>query len=173
MNIAWSPTRRRFPLSKRKIVKKTLVKALTPTLLFLFFAGTLLNIVIKVEQQAWSWVGRTIFIITVAWLVIILLIYIYQRWYFAVYFYDATENFIVIKKGVITPKKITIPWERIQDVYVDQDIFDRMLRLYDVHLASATATSGYEAHIDGLEKIAAEELNELFLKNVHARLNKS
>lgn len=46
--------------------------------------------------------------------VIALLSYLYQRWYFAVYFYDIVDDFIVIRKGPIAPKEITIPWERIQ-----------------------------------------------------------
>ena len=83
---------------------------------------------------------------------IVLLTYFYQLWYYNVYFYDLTPDYIVIKKGPITPHEITIPYERIQDVYVDQDILDRIFGLYDVHLSSATVSSGEAAHIDGFRK---------------------
>ena len=99
--------------------------------------------------------------------------YLYERWYFAVYFYDLTPDFIQIKKGPITPREITIPYERIQDVYVDQDLFDRIFGLYDVHLSSATASSGMEAHIDGVEKQAAEGLRAILLETIKQRISKN
>ncbi len=101
------------------------------------------------------------------------LTYLYERWYFAVYFYDLTPDFIQIKKGPITPREITIPYERIQDVYVDQDLFDRIFGLYDVHLSSATASSGMEAHIDGVEKQAAEGLRAILLETIKQRISKN
>jgi putative membrane protein len=106
-------------------------------------------------------------------LLAILLIYLYQRWYFAVYFYDLTPDFIQIRKGPITPREITIPYERIQDVYVDQDLLDRIFGLYDVHLSTATISSGMEAHIDGLEKQAAEGLRTVLLETVKQRISKN
>jgi putative membrane protein len=99
--------------------------------------------------------------------------YFYQYWYFAVYFYDLVKDFIQIKKGPITPKEITIPYERIQDVYVDQDLLDRIFGLYDVHLSSATFSSGMQAHIDGLERETAQGLRDVLLETIKQRINKS
>lgn len=103
----------------------------------------------------------------------ILLNYLYQRWYFAVYFYDLTPDFIRIRKGPITPREITIPYERIQDVYVDQDLLDRIFGLYDVHLSTATISSGMEAHIDGVEKQAAEGLRTIILETIKQKISKN
>ena len=105
--------------------------------------------------------------------ILILLNNLYQRWYFAVYFYDLTPNYVQIKKGPITPREITIPYERIQDIYVDQDLLDRIFGLYDVHLSSATFSSGTEAHIDGVEKQAAEGLKALLLETVKQKISKA
>ena len=103
---------------------------------------------------------------------IVLLTFLYQRWYYAVYFYDLTPDYIIIRKGPITPREIIIPYERIQDVYVDQDILDRMLGLFDVHLSSATVASGQQAHIDGVEKAAADGLRALLLTTVSQKIGK-
>jgi len=103
---------------------------------------------------------------------ILLVVYLYQRWYYAVYFYDLTPDYIVIKKGPITPQEITIPYERIQDVYVDQDLLDRIFGLYDVHLSSATISSGMAAHIDGVEKPAADGLRAMLLQTVSECISK-
>ena len=99
--------------------------------------------------------------------------YQYQRWYFQVYFYDLTDDFIIIKKRVFTPIEITIPYERVQDVYVDQDLIDRIMGLYDVHLSSATISSGIEAHIDGVEKEASDGLRKIILEKVSEKIKRA
>lgn len=99
--------------------------------------------------------------------------YLYEYWYFTTYYYDLTPDYVVIKKGTLTPREITVPYEKIQDVYVDQDIFDRMFGLYDVHISSATFASGWFAHIDGVEKSAADGLRQVILGTVSKKLGKN
>lgn len=92
---------------------------------------------------------------------------IYIRVYIKRYYYDCGEQFITIKKGVFAPTEIHVQYQKIQDVYVDQDIIDRILGLYDVHIASATITSGIEAHIDGVNVDVAEALKNIILEKIH------
>lgn len=100
-------------------------------------------------------------------LAVITLLYAwYLRVYIRRYYYDGEEHFITIKKGVFAPAEIHVQWLKIQDVYVDQDILDRILGIYDVHIASATASSGIEAHIDGVDHAAAEGLKKFLLNKV-------
>lgn len=173
MQIAQSKTREQFPLSYKKIIKKTMASTITITILLLVIWGFFAFILGSIDQEAIGWLETTTFGIFGFLFVVILLTYLYQRWYFAVYFYDLTPDFIQIKKGPITPREITIPYERIQDVYVDQDILDRIFGLYDVHLSSATVSSGMEAHIDGVEKQSAEELRGILLQTVKERISKN
>src|SRR6185503_6801296 len=69
----------------------------------------------------------------------------YQWAYIQRYYYSADADFLTIKKGVIMPAEIHVQYRKIQDVYVDQDLTDRIFGIYDVHVASATATSAMEA----------------------------
>lgn len=171
MNIAQSKTREQFPLSTKKIFKKTLASTLVWIILALILWG-ILAATLSSGTDTGGWLaistvgifGFLFFIILVTWL--------YQRWYWAVYFYDLTSDYIVIKKGPITPQEITIPYERVQDVYVDQDLLDRMLGLYDVHLSSATISSGMAAHIDGVEKQASDGLRAMLLQTVNERISR-
>lgn len=176
MEIAWSKTREQFPLSQKKIIKKTIagtVGAIIGLAIILIIIVVLFTSLIpQLGSLAVSILGASIVGFIVLMLIIIILTYLYQRWYFAVYFYDLTNDYIVIKKGPITPREITIPYERIQDVYVDQDIFDRIFGLYDVHLSSATVSSGMEAHIDGVEKEAADGLRAILLNTVKERISR-
>lgn len=157
MNINQSETRNNFPLSRRKILKKSLVAGIVWTLLFMV-PGLMLFIASSGAITSAAAIPTLIFLAG------LVLIYLYQIWYFSVYYYQLEADYIVIKKHPITPKEITIPYERFQDVYMDQDILDRLLGIYDVHLSSATISSGMEAHIDGLEKQAADGLKSALLK---------
>jgi len=184
MAIATSKTREQFPLSTKKIFKKTIEGSLIWLVLlaflygiFLYLSTTIVNakpepIAVESINNITSFLAIIMPLIIVFFFAIVLLQYLYQRWYFSVYFYDLTPDYIVIRKGPILPREITIPYERVQDVYVDQDFMDRLFGLYDVHLSSATISSGMEAHIDGLEKPAADGLRKEFLEIVSKRISK-
>ncbi len=170
MKIAMTAAREQFPLSPMKVAKKTII-------------GTFGFVVWLLMVYAITWValifgtGEFAFPLTTLGFVavvpiIIVLDYLYQRWYFAAYFYDLNPDYLVIRKGTITSQEITVPYERFQDVYVDQDILDRIFGLYDVHIASASISSGIEAHIDGLGTQAAEQLRMLLLQKVRERITR-
>lgn len=171
MGIALSRTRELYPLSKKKILKKTLVHTIVWIVTITIISSTVIFFLMKASDG--QYVVSTFLLSLFLIIVVVLPTYLYQVWYFNVYFYDLTPDFIVIKKGPITPREITIPYERIQDVYVDQDIFDRILGIYDVHLSSATISSGMEAHIDGVERPAADGLRAELLKIVGERISKN
>jgi membrane protein YdbS with pleckstrin-like domain len=161
MKIASSPTRDKYPLSKRKIIKKSI-----SSWILLTFIGLILSIVVGFAADSFG-IGLIPFVIA---LLSIFLIYFYQKWYFAVYYYDLTEDYVVIRKHPITPQEINVPYERIQDIYMDQDILDRLFGIYDVHISSATFTSGMAAHIDGLTKEPAEGLKNEMLSIVQQKI---
>ncbi len=173
MQIAWSKTREQFPLSIKKVIKKTLANILVVTAILLVIWIIMIVAISTGSNSSAGAVGITTLGIFGLVFFIFLLTYLYQKWYFAVYFYDLTNDFIIIKKGPITPREITIPYERVQDVYVDQDLLDRIFGLYDVHLSSATISSGMEAHIDGVEKPAADGLRQVLLETVQQRISKN
>lgn len=177
MKLNMSPTRQKYPLSFNKVYKKTISSVLGLIILIAFFGGFILVPFIGIigssntaPDVVLDFLTKWIFILPVTLLLIIIWQYVYQLWYFAVYYYDITENFLVIRKHPITPQEITIPWERIQDVYVDQDLWDRVFGLYDVHLSTATIESGIQAHIDGVEKQAADGLRDELLTKVKSKM---
>lgn len=171
MKIAQSETRDKFPLSTKKVLKKTVMGTLVWAILLLIIWGVL-AFALSSGTEAGGYLGIATVGIFGLMFFIILVVYLYQRWYYAVYFYDLTNDFIIIKKGPITPMEITIPYERVQDIYVDQDLLDRIFGLYDVHLSSATISSGMEAHIDGVEKPAADGLRKMLLETVQQKIGK-
>jgi len=172
MSVHMSKTREQYPLSTKKIIKKTFVGSIAWCFIGLMFYVFIFALLFA-APSAGGLMGLSTILFIVFILGIISINYLYQKWYFDVYFYDLTPDYIVIKKGPITPREITIPYERIQDVYVDQDLLDRILGIFDVHLSSATISSGMEAHIDGVEKPAADGLRGQLLQIVSSRISKN
>jgi len=167
-----SKTQLQFPLSSKKIIKKTIVNSIIFIILGIVGLFSLVAVSLTGISATTSYVLPLIILNILGILVLILLVYFYQKWYFNTYFYDLGADFIIIRKGPITPREITIPYERVQDVYVDQDLFDRFFKLYDVHLSSATSTSGMEAHIDGVEKNSADGLRTILLETINQRISR-
>ena len=170
MNNKYSDLQNRYPLSPKKFLKKMIDKLLGLYILAVFLTvGLIIGIIFSPSSGEIS-MGAILFVILILGLVMLTIITALNAWYVRVYireyYYDASENFITIKKGVFSPTEIHVQWQKIQDVYVDQDILDRIMGLYDVHIASATASSGIEAHIDGVSRESAEALKKIFLDKV-------
>lgn len=159
-----SAIQKKYPLSPKKPFKKTVKQLFFLFLLIGFVSAYLLSILITRFQE--FTIERGVLWIIGLLGVLPVIVFLYQLWYYKTYFYDLTDDFVIIKKGPIAPLEITIPYERIQDIYIEQDIFDRFFGLYDVHISSATMTSGGLAHIDGVNKDSAHALRALILKKV-------
>jgi uncharacterized membrane protein YdbT with pleckstrin-like domain len=171
-----NPFQSQYPLSPKKFWKKFL-PTIIPTIIFgIIIGGTIavfLPFLFNAQVSSFqSLIPQIILQGTGLALLITVCILVMYAWYFSsyirTYFYQGDDNFITIRKGVFTPREIHVQYQKIQDVYVDQDLFDRILGLYDVHIASATATSGMEAHIDGVEQDVAEGLKNFFLQKMQS-----
>lgn len=166
-----APLRSTIPLQKRKILKKTFNSVLK----VLIFCGI-------ISLFFWHWIqgsfgdvpesvanSKTYYL--VLWfLALAMLVFsrmVYQILYFITYHYDVDGENFVIRKGVFTKREITLPFSKITDVYVDQDISDVMLGLYDVHISTPTVESGRFAHVDGLNRAGSTKLRKLILDSLN------
>ncbi len=165
-----SPFELQHPLSPKKFQKKLISRSLIILFASIVLGGvsTIPITAMVVSRQPQNGLGAFLWIsvlLIIAFFALIMSLYgAYVSAYIRRYYYDASEQFLTIQKGVFAPTEIHVPYVKIQDVYVDQDILDRLLGIYDVHIASATVTSGIEAHIDGVDPAVAEAL-KIFLLN--------
>ena len=149
-------TRYVFPLSPKKIIKKTVGASLIWIVCWI-----MCTFIIVIWSVLWF------FILTVVPIpVVIIGIYAYEKLYFKTYYYDVKPDVLIIRKGVWMPKEIRLPYAKIQNVYVDRDFLDVVFKLYDVHLATADLSSAFYAHIDGIEEENAIGVRELILGQV-------
>ncbi len=155
------------PLSPKKFWKKVIGKMAGS-----MFTIIVLGLYVIVAPELRSFIGGTMLMLIVVFSLMMVGIYaLYVHVYIKRYYYNCDDQFITIKKGVFAPVEIHVQYQKIQDVYVDQDILDRIMGLYDVHIASATAISGIEAHIDGVDEAVAERIKNCLLgklKNDHS-----
>lgn len=164
--------REKYPLESTKPLKKTIARSFALIILLgFFFLFFVLPFAFSASAFKKSFMIVPIILIGGLFLIIliIVLIYVYEVYYMKYYFYDATNALLLIRKGVFSRNEISIPFNRLQDVYVDQDILDRIFGLYDVHVSSATITSGFLSHIDGVNKENSEKLKELILNAIHSK----
>lgn len=161
MKPAPQPTCRRHPLQPQKVVKKTLAQLLS-----------LLSGVVLTSFFFWGLLIAALGASTAAGLLLLgtgiagLAIYAYEHIYFGRYYYHLDEEHLVIRKGVFTYGETTLPYARIQDVFVDQDVLDQTFGLYDLHVSTATLQSAANAHIDGLSFSGAEAIKAEILERM-------
>lgn len=168
-----NPFQSQYPLSPRKFWKK-FIPTIIPTIIGGLAIGLAIGLIPFFTSSAGgqnllaSLLGTCIMIAIAAMLLIFGWNIWYYKTYIRTYLYNGEDNFMTIKKGVFTPREIHIQYQKVQDVYVDQDLLDRIMGLYDVHIASATVSSGMEAHIDGVEKATADGLKNFILTKIQA-----
>ncbi len=159
-------------LSRWKIIKKSLAAnvVILILLILLWAAYPLSPATYSQAISPFLTTDTTIVMLMLSALVLIVLgiNLLYQYLYFKTYYYNLKSDIIVIRKGVFRPNEIAIPYNRIQDVFVDRDLFDLIFGLYDVHISSATVISGLEAHIDGVANANALKIKDMILDNMKA-----
>ena len=153
------PLSRRIPLDPSKPAKKTAATAIT---LAIIIAITI-ALVWAVSKEF-----PTILALLAGAIVlgVILVKYLVEALYYKSYYYNESEDILYIRKGVITITEIAMPFHRIENIFVDQDMFDMVFGLYDLHISTVTPTSGMQSHIDGLNRENAEKLRGQLLKRV-------
>lgn len=155
-----------LPLEPRKVIKKSLGSIIVWLILVFMVIGFLrisaedFSVGDPVVAQlfasirAWTWM---------IYIVIVLLSIVYNYLYYKFYYYNFLEDSAEIKKGVIAQATGHVYYKRIQNIYVDQDILDRIMGLYDVHYETAGESSAFYSHVDGLNKTNADKLVQFIL----------
>jgi membrane protein YdbS with pleckstrin-like domain len=158
--------REAYPLENIKPLKKTISSSWIFTLIIVWLSSPVLVRLFIFPEVVSYWIMT--FYIGIIFIFVIVK-YVYEVFYMKSYFYDLVDDYLIIRKGVFSKNEITLPVNRIQDVYVDQDIFDRIFGLYDVHVSSATIISAHLSHIDGVNKENAQALKNLIISKIHSK----
>ncbi len=96
------------------------------------------------------WVVVFAFVIPFSFFMIIE--YLYLTAYLNAFSYKIKENTIVLRHGVFTKKKATIPYTRIQNINIVNGVFDRMFKTYTVKIETAGAAAAAASAQHGVAK---------------------
>ncbi|MBI5226097.1 PH domain-containing protein [Candidatus Micrarchaeota archaeon] len=161
--------RQAYPLDDRKPIKKTLNGAFGLLILCAIAIGV--TILLDAVQMRSFDVVREFLLSPVSFVLfglILALSFLYERAYFKKYQYRTSPTTLSISKGVFGPTAVYLPYSRIQSVFTDQDWFDRIFGLADIHLSTIGAGSIIQAHIDGISVQTAEQFKNELLKRIKA-----
>ena len=118
----------------------------------------------------------SIYSVLLPYVIIILLSFWYLYRYVKLYSFEVLENNIIIRHGVFTKKRVTIPYTRVQNINIANGVFDRLFNIYTVKIETAGASGaggggggGYirpEGLIPGLEDpyIIENKIKEMMTK---------
>ncbi len=102
----------------------------------------------------WLWIAVIVLLVIFA----ILSVLQYRRFYFYV-----SGNQMIIEKGVISREKITIPFDRIQSVHINQNIIQRFLNVVGLKIDTA-GSAAKEMEIAALERTYARKVQEFLMR---------
>ncbi|MCK4781763.1 PH domain-containing protein [Candidatus Parcubacteria bacterium] len=142
-------------------------------LFLLFFFGIYLVPLIILPLIA----GDSIFLISLVPLLFLAvyfaLCYIWAKWTYNFWKYEATEDTFKMEHGVIYKRYVSIPYERIQNIDIHRGIMARLLGLSDLRIQTAGFGgmqgkwgSSAEGNLPGIEMKRAEELREELIKKI-------
>jgi|GEM_PF-1959576 len=156
-----------LPLEPRKVIKKSIGSIIAYLIVILIIIGAfsfiksqdtivgdISNFSIYSKIIGWTWIS---------YIIIIFINIFYQYLYYKFYYYNFQEDSAEIKKGVVSQATGHVNYPRIQNIYLDQDILDRIMGLYDVHYETAGESSAFYSHVDGLNKVNADKLVQFLL----------
>ena len=146
----WHEPQRQAPAGLLIMVYKTVLsvlKSLWPLLLVVVFRTGQKN-----GQDGFTWI-----VIAISILVLIhsVLDFIWFRFYIA-------DDDLIIRRGFITRKKITIPLERIQAVHIEQNLLHQLLDVVKVRIDTA-GSEKTEAVIDAIARRKADHFRTYLL----------
>ena len=156
-----------LPLEPRKVIKKSIGRILG----YLISGGIIIALMSLTRlgtdatqidlNQFLGWAQLAIFGLIVLGSIINI---IYQYLYYKFYYYNFGEDSGEIRKGVVAQATGHVYYNRIQNIFVDQDIWDRIFGLYDVHYETAGDSSGFYSHVDGLNKENSQKLLQFLIE---------
>ncbi len=108
-------------------------------------------------------------------IILLALTYIFDGMYYRNFSYEISEKFITIRYGRLTRTKTTIPFSRIQNIAIYQNIRDRWLKIYTVKVETAGSSAAVSSSQKGIVRLEGyipaikdpKELESMINRMVH------
>src|SRR3989344_5077164 len=162
-----------FMLEKVKVIKKTIASTIS---LFILL-GAIIGVFAFYSQSLYAVLNQGLAILLAGAFSILVLIFtfklVHEYYYLKKYYYNVSRDAVVISKGVFSRTTIVVPFRRVENIFVDQDLLDRFFGLYDLHFSTVTNSSAWFSHIDGLGSRNVEEMKKIMSEFTSASMKKN
>ena len=101
-----------------------------------------------------------VFVIVSLVFVFFLSIYAYIQYYYFEYSFDFEKSEFLVKKGWLKKTKLSVPFEKIQQVNINQNIIHKIFSLYEIQMDTA-GSKDTEVDIKAVSKKIAEDFKEI------------
>ena len=101
-----------------------------------------------------------VFVIVSLFFVLILAIYAYINYYYFEYSFDFDRSEFLIKKGWLKKTKLSVPFEKIQQVNINQNIIHKIFSLYEIQMDTA-GSKDTEVDIKAVSSKIADDFKEI------------
>lgn len=108
--------------------------------------------------------------------IILLALFAYIKYYYFKYKFDFDKSAFVIHKGFLEKTNLSIPFEKIQQININQNLIHKLFGLYEIQMDTA-GSSSTEVDIKAVSravandfKIVAEEIKKIGLSTAHSEL---
>ena len=101
-----------------------------------------------------------VFVIVSLVFVFILSIYAYIQYYYFEYSFDFEKSEFLVKKGWLKKTKLSVPFEKIQQVNINQNIIHKVFSLYEIQMDTA-GSKDTEVDIKAVSKEIAEDFKQI------------
>ena len=115
------------------------------------------------------------FLLSVAIFVLVLVgigIFSFINYYYFTYKFDFNKSAFIIEKGFFTKTKLSIPFEKIQQINFNQNLIHKIFNLYEVQMDTA-GSDNTEVDIKAVSKEIAEDLKVISAKIKKKRIPKT
>ncbi|MFH1470407.1 MAG: PH domain-containing protein [Candidatus Micrarchaeota archaeon] len=94
----------------------------------------------------------------------------FEYWYYGEFLkkfaFELRNDHFFSRKGVFKASYTMLRYERIQDIHINQSIFEMLLGLWNVSIFTATATGRGSENIPGLSKDSAEAFKTALFQKI-------
>ncbi|MBI4148702.1 PH domain-containing protein [Candidatus Woesearchaeota archaeon] len=95
---------------------------------------------------------------------------VYARMAYERYLYDLTKEGLIIERGIVWKKHVTIPYDRIQNVDIERGILARLLNFSSVSIHTAGYSGGGpEGYLPALDVATADQMRGALLRRIQRR----
>lgn len=114
--------------------------------------------------------GDSFIWIAISMLVIMAIILVLSYYYYLKFRFYVKGNEFIVEKGILTKEKITVPFDRIQTVNIQQNLIQRLLSVSGVKIDTA-GSAAQEIEIAALSKSYAKKIQAFLIEKKEGLAN--